>query len=60
MSHMGRAVHDMEMDAYWMGLKEFIDKWGISSARVWSDVRTLADLRYEQNRAHKEAQNGSK
>lgn len=43
----------MVEDAYWMSLKKFIDTWGISQARVWSDVRSRAEQVYVQNQQAK-------
>lgn len=43
----------MVEDAYWMSLCEFIDTWGISQARIWSDVRSRAEQVYQQNQQAK-------
>lgn len=54
MSKMAQYVHDMQTDAYWMGLGEFIDKYGISNAVNWCNTRSKAELRYQQ--AQKQSQ----
>ena len=50
MSKHAIRISKMVDDAYWMSLQEYIDTWGLSQARVWTDVRSAADSRYEQNR----------
>lgn len=50
MNNHSIRTSQMVNDAYWMGLNQFIDTWGISQARVWSDVRRAAEERYQKNR----------
>lgn len=48
MSKLGQYVHGMQEDAYWMGLDDFIEKYGISNAVNWCTIRSVAEARAKQ------------
>lgn len=48
MSKMAQYVHGMQEDAYWMSLEQFTQKYGISNAVNWCNIRSYAELRYQQ------------
>lgn len=48
MSKLGQYVMGMQEDAYWMGLEEFTQKYGVSNAVNWCTIRSVAEAKYKE------------